>query len=712
MLIIVPVLILSAYGQPPDFNTGQNNCFLENNEKVFVQLDKNICISGQPLMYKAYVVNASSLIKSEQSRIIYFEITGNNNLLVHSWRSNLNKGLCHGSVIIPDTISGGIYTLRAYTNWMRNTSPAFHFKTRIIITKINESDLDQLQGPAILSDNKAESQSLPADTNKSGYNLDIQTSRSDIIVINISSGSEEVYDNGLFHLIIQSRGKIISNIPVTLSNGEAKVTISKNDIPAGILDFILFNPFNNQVTEKLIYIYPENYPSLTINTSQRIYGKKDKVRLELELNNIENPDTAWLSISVTEKTPFQTLINNTDIASYLLFYSELANPAGFHGSLSTITGQSANNVLQRTENDRYAWNLLSYDNKRPCPFIMENKGFVLTGKVLHQKSREPVKNKLVILSFPDSIASLKYCFTDSGGNFYFLLDQSFDNRDLILQLINYDTGSKSIIWEIDNKFGSEAILNYKPLLLSPEANEYLEYCRKITLVNNIYRAKERNDSMPADTYNVPERRNFCGKPDYIVYPADFVELLDFREISENILPAVKFRKKGDIYYVQIYDFKNQIIMPPEATVLLNNVPCESLDYISPLSTNDISRIDVYQSQILYGELSFYGLLSVYTYDGKIPESYLDNHAYIIKNKVQRPYVSAYSIAEPGKGDNIKNQPDFRQTLYWNPGIIMSGQNKAIIEFNTSELKAGYNIIVQGITSHGIPLEATYEITVK
>ena len=108
LLLTVTLLFTSTYGQPPEFHTEKNDCFQERNEKVYVHLDKYTFISGQSLFYKAYVVNAYSLKKSKQSSIIYFEITGDNNKLVYSWRSNLKNGFCYGSVIIPDTISGGI----------------------------------------------------------------------------------------------------------------------------------------------------------------------------------------------------------------------------------------------------------------------------------------------------------------------------------------------------------------------------------------------------------------------------------------------------------------------------------------------------------------------------------------------------------------------------------------------------------------------------
>jgi hypothetical protein len=690
ILLTVALLFKSLYGQPPEFHTEKNDCFLERNEKVYVHLDKYAFISGQPLMYKAYTVNASSLKKSKQSRIIYFEITGNNNKLVYSWRSNLKNGLCYGSVTIPDTISGGFYTLSAYTNWMRNTSPSYHFNTSIIITKINESDLSKLPGlPA--NPNKMEEsqlvQVLQAEAAMTGYILDVETSETGEITINIRTDQHVITSNRLFYLILQSRGKIIEKLPLTISNGTAKVIISKDIIPAGILNIVLFNPYFNPVAEKLMYIPPENFPSLEINTLKQDYGKGDKVMVEIEFNNAEISDTAWLSVSVSEKTPFEALLNNQGIASSLLFYSEI-------------------------EAGKYAWNLLSYDNSRPCRHIVEYKGFLLTGRVLDKQTSNPIKNNLIVLSCNDTIANLKFCYTDTSGNFYFLLDHSYDNRDLILQLLKGNRDNNNVLWEINNKSCQDLSMNYSTLDLTPEMKGYLEYSRKLSLINNIYNPDTEKDSIPATRAGISGDANFCGRPDYKVFPADFIELKDFREISENILPGVKFRKRGDIYFVQIYDYKNSIIMPPDATVFLNGVPCTNLAYISSLGSKDIKRIDVFQAQIMIGELSFFGILSIYTYDGKIPQAYLDNFAHIYKNEVRMPDFFKASDINVSPEVTAKNKPHFRRTLYWNPGLEMNGHNKLMIEFNASDLQARYDIIVRGITSAGFPIEAISEITVK
>jgi len=711
LLAVVPGLDLPVNSQIQNFNIQQNDCFLQRDEKVYVQLEKNIYISGEELKYKAYVVNSSTLKKSLQSKVLYFEISGNNSTRVFSWRSNLDKGLCFGSVILPDTISGGMYILRAYTNWMRNTSQDFYYSTRIIITRINESDLKQLWVPN-LSTNRNISLQSPAYPKKPGINIDIEPGQSDKLIINISSKPEHFLYNKSLHLITLLRGQIIDNIPLTLNDSLVKVEISKSDISAGILNFVLLDPYYNPVCEKQVYISPENYPSLRINTLKTIYGKKEKVQLELDLSDTDINDTAWLSISVTEKTPFQSIINNPGVLSYLLLFSEIAGYSYVPDLTLSNPEHSADLILQTNKTYKYASDMWLNENNDPCPYIMENKGFVFNGRIRDRSTEEPVKNELVLLSYVDSISTLKYCNTDSGGNFYFLLDQSYDNRDLTLQLINHNSRNDHIIWQPDNKYSSGLQNKYKPVPIPVRGEEYLEYARQISLVSNTYRLNRQIINLPEIGPITAERRNFYGKSVYEVYPAEFVELMDFRDISENILPGVKFRKRGDIYFIQIYDHKNKIIMPPEATVFLNGIPFNDLDYISSLGSNDIEQIDIYSTQLLYGDLSFYGLLSIKTYDKKIPDTYLENYTYFFNNKVQSPFISENNNINSQIKNNINNQPDFRHTLLWEPSLTIIGQNKAIIEFYTSELKSGYNITVQGLTSNGIPLEATSEIEVK
>ncbi len=710
LLIIISALTQNLYSQEKVIPDLRKDCFLKLNEKVYVQLEKYVFISGEPVNYKVYVVNSSSLRKSLQSKIVYFEISGHYGH-AFSWRANLNKGLANGRVIIPDSLSSGIYTLRAYTNWMRNTSPEFHYSARMIITKINEPDHNNLHGPETVSFNEIES--LPdAYYVQSDYNLSVENILPDRFIINITSNTHNNINNRIFHLVLLLRGQIINNIPVSLNDSVTKINIPKSNISGGIVDIILLNSLNSTVCEKAVYISSENNALINLKTPKKVFGKREKVALELEINNLGDSDTAWLSISVAEKPPEQLIINNTGISSYLSFYSEIAGLSHFSDLPASITDESANNILYNISNDRYGWSQMSNDNYRPCLYIMENTGFVMSGKLLSHINGLPLNNRLVILSFADSVASMKYCYTDTNGNFYFLLDKSYDNRDLILQMIDNNEENENVSWIIDEKSDAGLSINYNMLSLSGDLADYLQHCRDIVLINNIYRENPENNDFMEIPDEISDRRNFCGDPDYTIYPADFVDLIDFKEISQNILLGVRFRGKIDNFQVKIFDPVNDIPMPAKASVLLNGVPFTDLAHISTLGSKDIKKIDVYQTELIFGELTFYGLLSVYTYDGKIPESYLKNFTYEYKNKVQpSQIIEEYNNEQKAISGNTK-RPDFRQTLFWKPSITVTGKNKVILDFPASELTGKYNIVVQGITSGGIPLETVTEIEVK
>ena len=50
---------------------------------------------------------------------------------------NVNNGLGHNQLAIPDTLSAGIYFVTAYCSWMKNFDPAFILKKKIVIVRKN-----------------------------------------------------------------------------------------------------------------------------------------------------------------------------------------------------------------------------------------------------------------------------------------------------------------------------------------------------------------------------------------------------------------------------------------------------------------------------------------------------------------------------------------------------------------------------------------------
>jgi len=109
-------------------------------EKIFIQTDKQNYIKADTLWFKAYVFDAATLGAPTKSGLMYIEIADANNRVVNRNMVLLTAGLGWGNIPLIDTrFPEGIYTLRAYTNWMRNFDEHYIFSRQFTI----EGPLDE-----------------------------------------------------------------------------------------------------------------------------------------------------------------------------------------------------------------------------------------------------------------------------------------------------------------------------------------------------------------------------------------------------------------------------------------------------------------------------------------------------------------------------------------------------------------------------------------
>lgn len=107
-------------------------------EKIYLQLDKNNYNLADTLWFKAYLFNAISLRASAISAIVYIEISDESNIVQVRKRVIMNNGLGQGAIALNrrDFPEGG-YTLRAYTQWMRNFDENYIFKNQFLVSNLN-----------------------------------------------------------------------------------------------------------------------------------------------------------------------------------------------------------------------------------------------------------------------------------------------------------------------------------------------------------------------------------------------------------------------------------------------------------------------------------------------------------------------------------------------------------------------------------------------
>jgi len=110
-------------------------------EKLYLQTDKPTYLSGDTLWFKAYLLEGPSLNAVTKSGILYVEVANDSNRVVSRMMLPVFDGLAAGQIALGEQeMPEGGYTLRAYTNWMRNFGETYMAQKQLYITGASEQD--------------------------------------------------------------------------------------------------------------------------------------------------------------------------------------------------------------------------------------------------------------------------------------------------------------------------------------------------------------------------------------------------------------------------------------------------------------------------------------------------------------------------------------------------------------------------------------------
>ncbi len=102
-------------------------------EKIFVHLDRPLYVVGETMWFKAYCVEGTSHHALDVSKVAYLEVLDKEANPVAQTKITLTNGQGDGNLLLPATLASGTYTVRSYTNWMKNFSPDYYFETTVTI---------------------------------------------------------------------------------------------------------------------------------------------------------------------------------------------------------------------------------------------------------------------------------------------------------------------------------------------------------------------------------------------------------------------------------------------------------------------------------------------------------------------------------------------------------------------------------------------------
>lgn len=105
-------------------------------EKVYLHANHVFFSPGETVYFKLYVVNAADQKPAKLSGVVYVDVLNPSGNVLEKLNYKVENGYAEGSYEFGDRAVGGIYKLKAYTNWMQNEKDSSFFVKELTVQKI------------------------------------------------------------------------------------------------------------------------------------------------------------------------------------------------------------------------------------------------------------------------------------------------------------------------------------------------------------------------------------------------------------------------------------------------------------------------------------------------------------------------------------------------------------------------------------------------
>jgi hypothetical protein len=586
-----------------------------------------------------------------------------------------------------------------------------------------------------------------------GVVLSVSKNQDGKILITFKTNSETlplVLDRDLT-LTVSQRNIVLETYSFKMKSQKSYMNISFNDLPAGILMLTLSDKDNIPICERLVYIHnAEDKVRMNLKTSRNEYNKRDSVSVRISLTDDSgNGKEAFLSLSATEKLFTDNSSGfASSISSWFLLQSDvhgLVEDPSYYFDPSNPDRLKDLDLLLLTQGWRdFKW-------KYSSMYYPPEYGFIFSGKVRKKFVDAPLKNSSVTIGiFKGGNPHLENIPLDSAGRFYsqridftgnakLVVSCTGDNDKLrgwiLLDSVRYiaaavkDKIKQTTLVQNDDLFTKDNRLPNTDQIISKNLHTFVQYAEIKQSIQKQYKL--------SDTIRPGEVTIIAKRKDWTETAQDRSRhyLMGTPDIERVITPEDKM-------YVTAWGLiKNRYILPYMNSPIGMHLPVYmidgvrvSLDEVKALPISFVERIDVVDKNqaalmalrtIVETEvLDSIGLPGGWTKnysDGAISIILKDPNDPVFNNlqfhSVNRKISGYYEpriFYSPKHHTTLESdyKPDLRTTLFWEPNIKIENNKDCTLNYYNTDNSSTINIVVEGITSDGIPVTGKAEYQVK
>lgn len=529
-------------------------------------------------------------------------------------------------------------------------------------------------------------------------------------------------------LTFSSHNIVFKTINIRMKSLNNFFILPIDELPDGIVMLTLSGPDDNPHCERLVYLQNNEDIKVSLEPNKPEYNQRDSVSLRISLSgNSGIPQEAFLSLSATKIISENSSSEfPSTISSWFLLESDVQGPVeqpSYYFDPSNPDRLKDLDLLLLTQGWRdFQW---KYENTEYGP---EN-GFTISGRVRKKLADMPLKNSRVNIGiFKSGNNIIRTVPADTSGRFFLegidltgeanLIISAISEKDQLQGLLLLDS-LKYVSAEVEDKITQKEASRKDNLhtiddqiirdnqIIKKNLNAFMQYAE---IKNSIQKKYKLSDTItPGEVTIIAKRKD---APESTVSRGRRY-LRATPEYSLTVTPQSQIY--NNIFQVIRAGIPRTTPRPGHFTSPLylldgNKV---SKEEVESLPVSYIERIDVLYHMADYAVFGAGdGVISIVTREGG--PLITNRQAFHSVNLKFSGYSEPRIFYSPKHHTTLEKdyKPDLRTTLFWEPNIKVENNKDAFLNYFNSDNPSIVKVIVEGITTTGIPVTGKTEYEVK
>ncbi len=327
----------------------------------------------------------------------------------------------------------------------------------------------------------------------------------------------------------------------------------------------------------------------------------------------------------------------------------------------------------------------------------ESQGPVISGKLLDNQSNRPIPSASVFLSLIGDEKDILETYTDSEGQFHFLLPYLFDSKDLFIS--TNEKSTQDPLFLIDNNFCNDPFnLTNNQFKLLKEESEIALKLAKNCQVNNYF-----NNKIEVEKTSI-KVKPFYGDAPITIYFDQYILLPTLEDYINELLPLKVINYNGKRTF-KIINSSTESLYDP--LVLLDFIPIYDINKVLKLSPEKLDKIELINEPYIKGSIIYKGIVSIISKKNDYAGVELPSSGVFLNVK----FLTYPVMQEPNNLVDVK-KPDSRNTIFWGPNITIEKKEVQNYSFYTADTFGNYIIVIRGVLENGDVFIAKKEFSVK